>query len=132
MDAMLKELEEYEFEAEKQELIESIKEAIINLDVDFLTQNEEWLIQEQSFLNSQQEMEKQEIADMSVVVELLENLRYAMEEMDIDASDAAMEALRQYEFGEGLQAVIDKLGTAVTNLDSDEVMELVEKIMKEI
>ena len=36
MDAMLKNLEEYEFEADKVELIDSIKEAIINLDVDFL------------------------------------------------------------------------------------------------
>ena len=76
--------------------------------------------------------EKQEIADMSVVVELLENLRYAMEEMDIDALDAAMDALRQYEFGEDVQAMVDKLGTAVTNLDNDEVTELVEQIIKEI
>ena len=73
--------------------------------------------------------EKQEIADISVVFDLLEHLRIAMEEMDIDASDADMEELRKYEFGEEVQTLVDELGTAVVNLDSDGGAELIEKIV---
>ena len=73
--------------------------------------------------------EKQEIADMSVVVDLLEHLCMAMEDMDIDASDADMEELRKYEFGEEIQTLVDALDTAVVNLDSDGGAELIEKII---
>ncbi len=73
--------------------------------------------------------EKQEIADMSVVVDLLEHLRIAMDDMDIDASDADMEELRKYEFGEEIQTLVDALDTAVVNLDSDGGAELIEKII---
>ena len=73
--------------------------------------------------------EKQEIADMSVVVDLLEHLSIAMDDMDIDASDADMEELRKYEFGEEIQTLVDALDTAVVNLDSDGGAELIEKII---
>jgi len=72
--------------------------------------------------------EKQSLEDISVVIDLLENLRMAMEDMDIDASDAAMEEVRRYAFKESVQSFIDELSTAVVNLDSERVTELVEQI----
>ena len=83
----------------------------------------------QAFIPQQ---EKQAIADMSEVIDLLEKLRYAMEDMDIDTSDEIMEQLRMYQFQENIQACIEKLGVAVTNLDSGEVAELVEHILIQI
>lgn len=76
--------------------------------------------------------EKQEMADLSVVTDLLERLNWALEDMDIDASDAAMEELRQYTFSENVQQFVDELSTAVVNLDSVGGMELIEKIMEEM
>lgn len=78
------------------------------------------------------QQETRAIEDVSVVIELLDNLRYAMEEMDIDASDAAMKSIRQYAFADEVHANVEKLGIAVTNLDSDEVAELVEQILMQI
>lgn len=74
--------------------------------------------------------EKQDITDLSVIISLLEQLNWAMEDMDIDASDAIMEELRQYSFSENVQGLVDELSTAVVNLDSASGMNLIEKIIE--
>lgn len=74
--------------------------------------------------------EKRVIEDICVVIELLEGLKISMEDMDIDASDAAMEEIRGYEFAEDIQVKIEELGSAVVNLDSEITTELVEWIVK--
>lgn len=76
--------------------------------------------------------EKQEITDWTMVIDLLEQLNWAMEDMDIDASDEVMEKLRQYTFPECIQEYVDALSTAVVNLDSEYGMELIDKIVKEM
>lgn len=78
------------------------------------------------------EEEKQDIEDISVVFDLLEQLRAAMEDMDIDASDAAIEEVRQYAFAEEVQKLVDELSTAVVNLDSEGAGELIDKIRKKM
>ncbi len=75
---------------------------------------------------------KQNVTDVSVVINLLEQLHWAMEDMDIDASDAAMEKLRQYTFSERVQGLVDELSTAVVNLDSENGIDLIERITEEI
>ena len=75
---------------------------------------------------------KQQIEDISVIVELLDRLRYAMEDMDIDVSDEMMEKLRQYEFPGHMQDIIEQLGTAVVNLDSDQAIRLAEELLVQI
>ena len=42
-------------------------------------------------------------------LDLLEQLRTAMKDMDIDASDAAIEKVRRYTFAEEVQKLVDKL-----------------------
>ena len=76
--------------------------------------------------------EKQGIEDWSVIIELLEQLQTAMEDMDIDASDAIMDAIRQFEFTGEQQEIIDGLSTAVVNLDSDQTEELINQMMIKI
>ena len=76
--------------------------------------------------------EKHIIEDMTVVIELLKRLELAMEDMDIDASDEIMDEIRAYEFSDEVQPLIEKLGTAVVNLDGEETTDLVEKILEHI
>lgn len=75
---------------------------------------------------------KQDIEDMSVIVGLLERLQFAMEEMDIDVSDEIMDELRRYEYAGEVQSLVDELGTAVVNLDSNTATERIAEIVKKI
>lgn len=93
---------------------------------------EEWRSYKEKLKICIPEEEKQQIEDISVVVELLDRLRYAMEDMDIDVSDEMMEKLRQYEFPGHMQDIIEQLGTAVVNLDSDQAIRLAEELLVQI
>ena len=73
--------------------------------------------------------EKQGIEDVSVIIELLEQLNIAMADMDIDTSDSIIEAIRKYEFTEEIQKLTDELSTAVMNLDGDRTAELAEEMV---
>ena len=70
--------------------------------------------------------------DYSVDLAHLEMLRLAMEDMDIDGSDEAMEQLRQYQYPLEIQAMIDELSAAVTNLDSEQAATIIETLMNHI
>lgn len=76
--------------------------------------------------------EKHQIEDISVIVELLERLRCAMEDMDIDVSDETMEELRKYEFPKEISRELEELGVAVVNLDSDKAVSLAEELLIQI
>lgn len=75
---------------------------------------------------------KQSVTDVTVVIGLLEQLQWALEDMDIDASDAAIEQLRQYSFSDIVQGLIEELSTAVVNLDSENGIVLIGRIVEEI
>ncbi len=78
-----------------------------------------------------EETDKQEVKDNTVILAYLEMLRFAMEDMDIDGADQAMEQLRQYQYPLEIQAMIDELSGAVTNLDSEQAAILIEKLMNQ-
>jgi len=64
--------------------------------------------------------EKEEIADYSVILALVEMVRISMQEMDIDRADELMKQLRAYAFPEEIEQNVQKLAEAVTNLDQEE------------
>ena len=76
--------------------------------------------------------EKQSVEDASVIVELLDALGNAMEEMDIDASDACMDQICQYEYTDEVQQLIDELSTAVVNLDGERVSDFIRQISERL
>lgn len=76
-----------------------------------------------------EETDKLEVKDNTVILAYLEMLRLAMEDMDIDGADQAMEQLRKYQYPLEIQAIVDELGGAVTNLDSEQATTLIEKLM---
>jgi len=75
------------------------------------------------------EKEKHEIKDISIVLDLLERLQIAMEDMDIDASDETIEKVRQYAFSDEVQKLVDELSSAVVNLDSEGAGELIARLV---
>lgn len=94
---------------------------------------EEWRrLKEKLSVLVKEETDKQEVEDYSVVLAYLEMLRLAMEDMDIDGSDEAMEQLRQYQYPLKIQAMIDELSAAVTNLDSEQAATIIETLMNHI
>ena len=76
--------------------------------------------------------EKKEIEDRSVILTYLELLKGAMADMDIDAMDSAMEELRQYIYEDSVEKSMEQLGIAVTYLDGEKAIPLIEEIKEQI
>ena len=79
-----------------------------------------------------EEQQEKKTADTEEIISYLEQLREAMLEMDIDSMDENMEKLEEYQYEDAVQKNIEKLSVLVTNMDSDEAVNLIEEIMDEI
>lgn len=75
------------------------------------------------------ESEKKEPVDKEEIFSVLKLLKEASEEMDIDAMDANMEKLQSYQYSDEMQNRMDKLSAMVTNMEVDEIVELVEQML---
>lgn len=93
---------------------------------------EEWRSYKEKLKVCIPQEKKQPIENTDEVVDLLERLRYAMEDMDIDVSDEMMEQIRQYEFPKHIQELVEKLSAAVVNLDSEETARLTDELIIQI
>ena len=74
------------------------------------------------------EEEKEDILDITVIEELLENLKEAMEFMDIDTADELIKELRNYKFTEDMAEKVESLGAAVVNLDTVSANNIIDEI----
>ena len=70
--------------------------------------------------------------DAGLIEELLTEVAQAGEVLDIDLMDGNMEKLNAYEWPEDLSGFIEELGTAVMNLDSEQIHKYVDEIIKGI
>lgn len=68
--------------------------------------------------------------DYQMLNEYFKLLESAMEDMDIDTADEIMEQIRKFRYTEDEGKIIDMLGVAVTNIDSEQVTECVCKFRK--
>lgn len=59
------------------------------------------------------------VTDSSVILALVEMVRFSMREMDIDEADRLMAKLQGYEYSEEIRQTMRKLAEAVTSLDAD-------------
>ena len=90
---------------------------------------EEWRSYKEKLSVCIKEEEKEELSDFSILGEKLENLKEAMEFMDIDKADEIMKEIRSYEYSDEISKKIERLGSAVVNLDGDAVNDLVDSIL---
>ena len=93
---------------------------------------EDWRSYKEKLSTCLPKEEKKNVEDVSVIMDLLDALGVAMDEMDIDASDEIMEEIRQYEYAEEVQQLVDELSTAVVNLDGERVSNFIGQISERI
>ena len=70
--------------------------------------------------------------DYTKIKDMLNDLKSAMNEMDIDVSDDIMKSLKAYEYKSEIAEKIDSLAVAVVNLDVDSVTDIIEEIIERI
>lgn len=75
--------------------------------------------------------EKNTVEDWDVILAYLQMLKNAMEELDIDAMDENMARLEKFAYSEEIQKQMEQLAVLVTNMDSEQAIPLIEKIMKQ-
>lgn len=85
-----------------------------------------------SFVGAPAEEEKEKVQDTSIILALLDMLRNGMEDMDIDASDETMVQLKIYEYPEDIAEDMKQLGIAVSNLDSEKVIGIIDELMEKV
>lgn len=70
-------------------------------------------------------------ADTFTLLALLDMLRIAMDQMDIDNADRIIKKMNEYSYPSELQKIIDEIGHKVTLLDFSGAMELVSRLIEE-
>ena len=82
--------------------------------------------------SDEEQIEKVEVEDYTIILAYLEMLRIAMEEMDIDAMDQTMESLEKYHYPPEIQTSIEHLDVLVTNMDSEQANILIEQLVNQV
>lgn len=108
------------------------RDAIISMNGLFL---EEWRSYKERLmplLSEDESTDKAEVkteeADPAWLLEKLDNLQAAMEDVDIDTADEIMKELKQYRYTDPVAEVVEKLETAVMNIDAQKTEEYIQKI----
>lgn len=77
-------------------------------------------------------VEKTAIEDYTIILAYLEMLRGAMLQLDIDGMDGNMAELEKFIYPPDIQNDMEQLATLVTDMDSEQAVVLIEKIMQNI
>ena len=95
---------------------------------------QQWRSYEQrlSCFAPQKAEQKKQPFDVEVFLELLPQLDAALEDMDVDTADAIMEKLQRYNLPNEVHPLMERLATAVMNLDGQEEQAVVKRIMEVI
>ncbi len=71
-------------------------------------------------------------ADSDMLRAMMEMLRNALEDFDVDACDGIMEKIRSYSYDKDVGSFIEQLSAAVADLDQDEAEGIMERIEEEL
>lgn len=93
---------------------------------------EEWRSYKKRLSVLMNDEEKADIEDNSVILEILEKLKGAMDDMDIDESDELMKSLLKYNYSEKITEKMNVLSSAVVDLDSDLAAKIIDEISIEL
>lgn len=83
-------------------------------------------------VKKQEETREKTALDKETVLQLLEELEAAMEELEIDVADEKVEELLGFSYSEAIQLSVDKLKIAVKNLDEKEAGACMEVIRQRL
>ncbi len=77
-------------------------------------------------------VEGKEITDTSVILALVEMVRFSMQEMDIDQADQLIGQLQTYQYPKEIEQNIKRLAEAVTNLNPEEADQLAALLIRQL
>ncbi|MBQ3544848.1 MAG: response regulator [Lachnospiraceae bacterium] len=89
---------------------------------------EEWRSYKEKLSMYKEEIEVTKIEDINDILLKLDELKIAMEEMEVDIADEIIIYLKQFEYDETVSELINKLAIKVLNLESDDAVNLIEQI----
>ena len=92
---------------------------------------EEWRSYKDKLSMYKEETLGVQIEDMSDIIDKLDDLQEALEEMDVDRADEIMNYIKQFEYETSVVVLLDNLAACVLNLDVDGAVEMIKQI-KEI
>lgn len=84
------------------------------------------------FLPEESGKGKEMMEDISVILAMLEMLRLAVMDVDVDAADAAMEQLNSFSYEPALQEQMDKLRYLVQEIQFEEAQTQMEKMIEKL
>jgi signal transduction histidine kinase/DNA-binding NarL/FixJ family response regulator/sugar lactone lactonase YvrE/uncharacterized membrane protein len=73
-----------------------------------------------------------ESGDAELLQTMIDMLRPALEDLDVDTADDIMAKMKDYSFGEGVDALIPKLNAAVKNLDEELAGQIMDDMLKNL
>ena len=76
--------------------------------------------------------ENKKPADADMLFAMMDMLRQALEDFDVDAADGIMEKIRSYRYEPAVEEYIRSLAAAVTDLDQDEAESIMDKIIADM
>ncbi len=82
--------------------------------------------------DSREEQAKEKVEDYKEIIEYLESLQEAMEDMDIDRMDEIMAKLEGFQYSSQVQQNIEQLSVHVTNMDSSQADNVIKEIISQI
>lgn len=77
-------------------------------------------------------VEGKEITDTSVILALVEMVRFSMQEMDIDQADQLIGQLQTYQYPDEMEQNVKKLAEAVTNLNPEEADQFATVLIRQL
>lgn len=93
---------------------------------------EEWRSFKEKLSMFEDAQDKCDIEDMTLIIANFDKLSNALEEMDIDLADEAMEFLHKFNFKEDISQSIQELSQMVINLETDDAIELIQEIKEKL
>ncbi|MBE5940312.1 MAG: response regulator [Lachnospiraceae bacterium] len=114
-----------------------LENAARNADVDTIISKtpkflEQWRSYKEKLAICVEEEEKKQIEDVSEVLNDLQALQEAMENLDVDVADELMKKLQQYQYTDEINSKVEKLAITVVNLDSEGASALIEELRQEL
>ncbi len=89
------------------------------------------LMKENLFTNIQNKEMKQEL-NRETVVENLEELKTALNDMDVDKIDEIMAVINSYSYPEEMSEIISHLNALITDLDEDNAVPLINELLEKL
>ena len=93
---------------------------------------EEWRSYKEKLSMYKEDIQVTKIEDINDILIKLDELKVALEEMDIDMADELIKYIKQFEYDEAVSPLVEKLALKVFNLESDDAAVIIQQIKEKV